>query len=78
MNVIGVELHTPSRNELIRLAVASDEGQHACVVISPDTKSVDVLVGFPDSPARETWIVERDGDRTMLQRADGSYLTEAK
>ncbi|HGY2474936.1 TPA: hypothetical protein ACNU8V_006424 [Pseudomonas aeruginosa] len=55
-----------------------DEGQRACVVIAPDTSSIDVLVGFADGPKRETWTVERDGDRTMLRRADGSYLTEAK
>lgn len=55
-----------------------DEGQRACVVIAPDTTSVDVLVGFAGGPARETWTVERDGNRTMLRRADGSYLTEAK
>ena len=51
--------------------------QRACVVVAPDTSSVDVLVGFADGPARETWTVERDGNRTMLRRADGSYLTDA-
>lgn len=57
---------------------APDEGEDVCVVIPPDAKSVKVLVGLPAGPTQETWAVERDGNRTMLRRADGSYLTEAK
>lgn len=35
-------------------------------------------VGLPKGPSVETWTVERSGDHTMLRRADGSYLAEAK
>lgn len=55
-----------------------DEGKPICVVIAPDTKTVSVTVGLPKGPSVETWTVERSGDRTMLRRADGSYLAEAK
>lgn len=57
---------------------APDEGQRECVVIAPDAEFVDVIVGFPDGPVQETWTVERDGNRTMLFRADGGYVTESK
>ena len=55
-----------------------DEGQRACVVVAPESKTVNVLVGGGSSPKPEVWTVERDGNRTMLRRADGSYVTEAK
>lgn len=55
-----------------------DEGKPICVVIAPDTETVSVTVGFPEGPSVEIWTVERSGDRTMLRRADGSYLAAAK
>ncbi|WP_147464699.1 hypothetical protein [Pseudomonas cannabina] len=55
-----------------------DDGQRTCVVIAPDTKTVSVSVGLSEGPADETWTVERSGGRTMLRRADGSYLAAAK
>lgn len=56
----------------------SEDGTRSCVVIAPDTKTVSVTVGLPDGPTDEVWTVERSGDRTMLRRADGSYLAAAK
>lgn len=56
----------------------SDEGMPTCIVITPDTETVSVTVGFPNGPSAETWTVERSGDHTMLRRPDGSYLAEAK
>lgn len=56
----------------------SDDGKRSCVVIGPDTKTVSVTVGLSDGPTDEIWTVERSGDRTMLRRADGSYLAAAK
>lgn len=56
----------------------SDEGKRSCVVISPDTKTVLVTVGLSDGPTDEIWTVERSSERTMLRRADGSYLGAAK
>jgi len=55
-----------------------DEGMPKCVVIAPDTKTVSVTVGLPNGPSVETWTVERSGDHTMLRRADGTLLTDAK
>ncbi|WP_427121379.1 hypothetical protein [Pseudomonas aeruginosa] len=54
-----------------------DEGQRVCVVVAPESKTVNVLVGGGERPELETWTVERDGNRTMLRRADGSYVAEA-
>lgn len=56
----------------------SEDGKRSCVVIAPDTKTVSVTVGLSDGPTDEILTVERSGDRTMLRRADGSYLAGAK
>ncbi|MFU4920766.1 hypothetical protein ACM7Z6_13380 [Pseudomonas aeruginosa] len=69
----------PSADKYMKLLFGPepDEGQRACVVVSPETQTVNVLVGGGERPELETWTVERDGDRTMLRREDGSYVTEA-
>ncbi|HBO5514605.1 TPA: hypothetical protein L4559_003499 [Pseudomonas aeruginosa] len=54
-----------------------DEGDKLCVVIAPETKSVEVLVSIAGQPVKEAWTVERNKGRTMLRRADGSYLADA-
>jgi hypothetical protein len=56
----------------------SDEGKRLCIVITPETKTVPVTVVLPGGPVDEVWTVERSADRTMLRRADGSYLAAAK
>ena len=43
-----------------------------------NTSRLSVLVGLKDGTTREIWTVEHSGDRTMLRRADGSYLAAAK
>ncbi|WP_434676671.1 hypothetical protein [Pseudomonas sp. D3-10] len=55
-----------------------DEGKRLCIVIAPETKTVPVTVVLPSGPVDEVWTVERSADRTMLRRADGSYLAAAK
>lgn len=55
-----------------------DEGKPICIVISPDTQTVSVRVELRDGLSEEVWTVEHSGDRTMLRRADGSYLSAAK
>lgn len=74
----------PSADKLMRLLFGPepDEGQRSCVVVAPETKTVNVLVGSVDRPMQEAWIaetwaVERDGEKTMLRRADGSYVLPA-
>jgi len=32
---------------------------------------------LPSGPVEEVWTVERSADRTVLRRADGSYLAAA-
>ena len=51
---------------------------HGCVVITPDTKTINVTIGLPTGPSEETWSVERDADRTMLRRENGDLLAGAK
>ena len=74
----------PSADKLMRLLFGPepDEGQRSCVVVAPETETVNVLVGSVDRPMQEewiaeTWAVERDGEKTMLRRADGSYVLPA-
>ncbi|MGG2621668.1 hypothetical protein [Pseudomonas aeruginosa] len=55
-----------------------DEGDKSCVVVAPETKSVEVLISSTGRPVKETWTVERKNDLTMLRRADGSYVLDAK
>lgn len=55
-----------------------DEGKRLCIVIASETKTVPVTVVLPGGPVDEVWTVERSADRTMLRRADGSYLAAAK
>lgn len=55
-----------------------DEGTRSCVVITPETKTVSVTVQLSEGPSKESWTVERSGDRTMLRRADGTLLAAAK
>lgn len=55
-----------------------DEGKRLCIVIAPETKTVPVTVVLPSGPVEEVWTVERSADRTVLRRADGSYLAAAK
>ena len=55
-----------------------DEGTRSCVVITPETKTVSVTVLLPEGPSKESWTIERSGDRTMLRRADGTLLAAAK
>lgn len=55
----------------------TDKSQRDCIVVTSDTKTVEVLVGFTDRPPQETWTVERTGAQTMLRRADGSYVLTA-
>jgi hypothetical protein len=56
-----------------------DEGKRLCIVIVvPETKTVPVTVMLPGGPVDEVWTVERSADRTMLRRADGSYLAAPK
>lgn len=54
-----------------------DEGDKSCVVISPETTSVEVLISNAGRPVKETWTVERNKDLTTLRRADGSYVLDA-
>lgn len=55
-----------------------DEGKRLCIVIAPETKTVPVTVVLTGGSVDEVWTVERSADRTMLRRADGSYLAAAK
>lgn len=55
-----------------------DEGKRLCIVIASETETVPVTVLLPGGPVSEVWTVERSADRTMLRRADGSYLAAAK
>ncbi|HBO7964372.1 TPA: hypothetical protein L5C46_002829 [Pseudomonas aeruginosa] len=55
-----------------------DGGKRLCIVIAPQTRTVPVTVVLPGGPVDEVWTVERAADRTMLRRADGSYLAAAK
>lgn len=54
------------------------EGERTCVVIRPDSKSVNVMVGVGKPSQMETWIVERRGERTMFWRSDGSRVLPSK
>jgi len=71
----------PSADKFMRVLFGPepDEGQRSCVVIAPESQTINVLVGGDDRPLQEnwlveTWAVERDGDKTMLRRADGTYV----
>lgn len=55
----------------------SDKSRHNCIVVTSDTKAVEVLVGVTDRPPQERWTVDRAGGRTMLRRADGEYVFTA-
>lgn len=57
---------------------SADDGTRSCVVIAPDTKTVAVTVAMRDGTTDEIWTVVRSGDRTMLQRADGTFIAAAK
>ncbi|MGE6114033.1 hypothetical protein ACLHZ0_19925 [Aeromonas salmonicida] len=45
-----------------------------CVVITPETKVVEVWVGYPERPLKEAWTVKKVGEQTMLVRGDSSYV----
>lgn len=49
-----------------------------CTVIKPDAATVEVLVGLPGGPERETWSVERAGDKTRLKRPDGTLVVSGE
>lgn len=78
--IFGKDQCPPANSDFMTEIFGSDPdaGQRSCIVIAPDTKTVSVTVGMPDGPTAEIWNVERTGDRTMLRRADGSYLAAAK
>ncbi|MFK8770265.1 hypothetical protein [Aeromonas caviae] len=52
----------------------SDDSRRDCVVIKPDTKMVVVIVGFPNRPQKESWVVKRYGQKVELARADGTRI----
>ncbi|MFM4936127.1 hypothetical protein ACET94_16605 [Aeromonas veronii] len=56
----------------------SDEKSQDCIVITPETKVVEVWVGFPDGPLKEAWTVKKVGDQMLLNRGGGSYIFQAK
>lgn len=75
----------PSADKVMKALFGQEphEGQRSCVVIAPETQTVHVMVGGDDRPlqerwAVEIWTVERDGDKTMLRRDDGSYVKPVK
>jgi hypothetical protein len=75
--IFGTEACTSAvgfKRAMIGHAPEPIEGERTCVVIRPDTKSVNVLVGFGSSSQMETWVVERRGEKTMLWRSDGSLV----
>lgn len=75
---LGNDICPVGEGQVASAGLAPYEGQRSCVVITPETKTVKVLVAKNPVPVDEweleTWEVERDGDRTKLRRADGSYV----
>ncbi|MFQ2284927.1 hypothetical protein [Aeromonas dhakensis] len=55
----------------------SDKSRHDCIVVTPDTSVVEVLVGYPGQPLREAWTVKRVGEQRQLLRGDGSTVMVA-
>lgn len=55
-----------------------EENSRSCIVIKPETKAVPVLIRFPNDPIQEHWTVLHEGESTLLQRPDGSYIEYAK
>lgn len=55
----------------------SDDSRRDCVVIKPDTEMVVVIVGFPNRPQKEAWVVKRYGQKVELARTDGTRIYQA-
>jgi hypothetical protein len=55
----------------------ADTSRHDCIVITPDTKAVEVLVGYPGQPRREAWTVNQVGDQRLLKSGKGSIVISA-
>lgn len=55
----------------------SDASRHDCIVVTPDTSVVEVLVGYPGQPRREAWTVKRVGEQRQLLQVDGSTVMVA-
>ncbi|GJA77580.1 hypothetical protein [Aeromonas caviae] len=55
----------------------SDASRHDCIVVTPNTSVVEVLVGYPGQPRREAWTVKRVGEQKQLFRGDGSTVMVA-
>lgn len=69
-------------SELVSISGTSecitDSSLSDCIIITPDTKVVEVLIAFPDRLQREAWTITRTGKQMMLRRGDGSYVIQAK
>jgi hypothetical protein len=78
--ILGKDVCPPANSKFMTSIFGADfeDGKRSCIVIAPETETVSVTVGLPEGPTDEVWTVERSGDRTMLRRADGSYLAAAK
>lgn len=56
------------------LTDVSDGPHSGCIVVRPETTSVQIRVSILGQPmTTETWAVERDGIETKFRRADGGY-----
>lgn len=74
----GMEGCYRSQRELIgKLLTDISEGPHyGCVVVRPETTSVQIKVSILGGPMTlETWAVERDGTQTRFRRSGGDYAT---
>lgn len=67
-----------------RIRAGSEDLSSACIVIKPETKSVDVLYrplagsrSTFQALIKETWSVERDGDAVILKTASGEPISPA-
>ncbi|KZN20646.1 MULTISPECIES: hypothetical protein [Pseudomonas] len=79
VSVFGMNDCPPADKNMKAIFGASpDEGSRSCIVIAPKTKTVSVIVSFPEGPSAETWTVEWSGNRSTLRRADGTFIAAAK
>ncbi|MGL5489177.1 MAG: hypothetical protein ACRDC6_23240 [Shewanella sp.] len=55
----------------------SHKSRHDCIVVTPDTSVVEVLVVYLGQSLREAWTVKRVGEQRQLLRGDGSTVMVA-
>jgi hypothetical protein len=73
---LGTEGCFRSQRELMGklLTDVSDGPHNGCIVVRPETTSVQIKVSILGNPMElETWAVERDGTETKFRRPDGGY-----